>query len=241
MTTPALAVAVPPLNPTVREEIPLLLSDLGFTTKPSFIALASRSSNFEERLLDYARQLVGGPALRDLQGTQALGFACTGSSYLLGAREEARLVAEAEQIHGCRVITASNAIINELRRLDVERLSVLAPYPESLCVAARTYWTDAGFDVVQFERLELGDGLDTLPIYDVDARSARAAISAIAWRDSDALLLSGTGLRTLAALEWARTLSFPALSSNSALAGAMLEHGLAVTEGAVESLSPGGS
>lgn len=223
MTAPVAApalyfgVATPQANPTVEAEFRHLLRGrhLPVTTR-----LTSRARDPAERLREYFEQI--GPAIESFDSLPiaAFGFACTGSTYLIGAEAEDAAVQRLMDHFGLPVITATGAIRAELAVRGARRLAICAPYPVSLCAAARQYWQKAGYEVVSLERLETGSE-DTRSIYDLTPPVVAEALTGFAAPDADVVLLSGTGMPSLDAILAADD-GPPMISSNLCLAAQML-------------------
>ena len=145
------------------------------------------------------------------------GFACTGSSYLVGAGEEERLVSAAEAAYGYRVATAARAIVWGLERLRARRIAMIAPYPEALAAKAREYWSDAGLQVVRSLHMPTAT-TDTRGIYALGSERLAAALEEVSIDGVDAVVVLGTGLASLPAI-CDSALSVPVISSNVCLAG----------------------
>ncbi|MCG8443868.1 MAG: hypothetical protein MI723_18865, partial [Caulobacterales bacterium] len=102
----------------------------------------------------------------------------------------------------------------------VTRLGVAAPYTEGLIDALGRYWADRGVAVVARHRIITRTD-DTETIYQLSSADAAAGLSAMSGGDFDALLLSGTGMPSLAALRGAPA-EPPVFSSNLCLAWRLL-------------------
>jgi maleate isomerase len=213
-----IGVAVPQANPTVEMEMRRLFRpDLELLTT----RLVSRAPTSSGRLLEYLEQLDQALESFGVLHPDVVGFACTGSSYLLGPDREAALVAGAEARFGYPVITVARAILAALQGLGASRIALLAPYPADLVAAGLAYWRETGLTIPQVLTLDLGSD-DTRHIYGLRSADALEALKEGISADADAVLITGTGMPTLAALEAAARLTGrPVLSSNYCLAWAL--------------------
>src|SRR4029077_5560019 len=94
----------------------------------------------------------------------------------------------------------------------VSRLALGTPYPESISRQGRAYWEASGFQIVGHHLVTGGVRLSA----ESEGRAPELARRADA-PDAQAVLLSGTGLPTVAVLETLeRLLGKPVISSNQA-------------------------
>jgi maleate isomerase len=220
-------VCTPQANPVVEPEMSVLLP-------PGVSMLVSRLVCTEpDQRIRFARYMENlGDTLRsyDTLRLDALGFACTASSYVVGHDAEARLIAGFSEAAGYPIITGGQAIVAALRALDVKRLAVAAPYPQWVLDESHGYYAAAGFDVVTHRRIETRT-TDTRTIYELSSRDGLAAAQQMDLAGADALLFTGTGMPTLAAIA-ALDLGIPVLSTNICLAWALLRQlNIALPEG----------
>ena len=168
-------VLTPQANTTVEPEMAIL-------TPPghAFInaRLISDKSTISDRLRDYlarygdaARQFANAPV-------SAVGFACTGASYLAGvAREDALIDTLGEELR-VPVVTAASAVVDALDALDATRIALLSPYDQALDDASAGYWTARGRDVVA--RTSTFESTDAFhPIYSMSSERAEASLGAV--------------------------------------------------------------
>ncbi|MBH0114455.1 hypothetical protein I5E68_16030 [Novosphingobium sp. YJ-S2-02] len=214
-----IGIGTPQANPTVEAEMAIAL--------PRSCALAatrlrSTAATPAARLEAYLEGLGETLESYDSYRPDVFGFACTGSSYLVGHEREEAIVAQASARAGYPVITATHAIDDCLSRIDARRIAVIAPYPEDLIAAGERYWRAHGYEIAALHRIRTA-GSDTRGIYALGSSDAADALAGLDLDGLDAVLLSGTGLPTLRLLAtWQGPV--PLFSSNLCLAARLFEY-----------------
>jgi len=205
-----IGVGTPQANPTVEVEFQHFMRGPIF---PVFTRLTSRAEESADRLVEYINAMPDALQSYDTMPLAAFAFACTGSSYLVGAEREEAICEAMLQKHRIPIVTATQAIRRELEGRGAQRIAMLAPYPQPLCDAAISYWRALGFNIDVSQRIDIG--ADTRSIYALTDAEVAAAIADFDIGDADLLLLSGTGMPTIKALQDA---PYPTISSNLCLA-----------------------
>jgi maleate isomerase len=213
---PVVGIAVPQANTTVEPEMQSLLG-AGHTVLTARMTSASPDSR--QRLVDYIETLGHSLAQFDVAPLQVAGFACTGSSYLIGPDDESVRLLALSAARGYPVLSAAQSITRALEVLGARRIALLSPYPEWLSNLGQAYWRASGLTVTQVRGLP--DALlDTRNIYKLRTAAVLQVLDALDVSGCDAVLMSGTGMPTLGAMAQ-RHLSVPVISSNLCLAWAM--------------------
>lgn len=213
-----IGIGVPQANTTVEAEFRAIVpSGVNLITA----RLQGSRTDSRRRLLDYFHTLDTALDTFDSAPLAAFGFACTGSSYLLGVEKDRAGFAELSRRRGYPAVPATQAILESLAHIGARSMALVSPYPAWLTEAALAYWRDAGIEVAEVVQVE-ADTADTRNVYDVTSADAVAAAGRFKRRDADAILLSGTGMPTLRAIgELSRAFGKPVLSSNLCLAWAL--------------------
>jgi maleate isomerase len=191
-----LGVLTPQANTTVEPEVQLLCP-------PGVAVLTARMTSsapdLKARLIDYYQQLPKWIAEFANAPLGAVASACTGSSYLIGAKAEDELFAQAARQSGRPVTNSALAVIAAMKALNANRMALVSPYPAWLTEHSRAYWQSRGLQVQQVVQLNT-DAKAFHPIYALESEAASQGIAAVTHPDVEAVLLLGTGLPTLPAL-----------------------------------------
>ncbi|MCH9670854.1 MAG: hypothetical protein K0U93_05335 [Gammaproteobacteria bacterium] len=207
----------PQANTTVEPEMWALLP-----TRTSLVSarLTSKAPALADRLIEYLNSLPTTCEQFANAPLTAIGFACTGASYLAGRQREATIVRRVEDAQGVPCVTSALAIVRALRALDAESIALISPYDDALTEASVSYWESHDFSVAQLAAAAPAESAFH-PIYGISEEQATSALRRMHRAPVDAVVLLGTGMPTLNALALASDWDGPAVvSCNFALAWA---------------------
>ena len=182
--------------------------------------LVSPGATIEERLVDYFDTLELAVQQFASIPLRALGFACTGSSYLSGVEREDDVLQRLSKRLGHHVTSSARAVVDALHALSAKRIALVSPYPDSLTQHSIAYWQKRGFAIDAVVKVT-GDNAGTgHPIYGLGSDAAIQALTKLRGKDGfDAVVMLGTGLPTLRAILTTPTVeNAPVISCTLALA-----------------------
>jgi maleate isomerase len=214
-----IGVAAPQANPTVEPEMARLVPR-------DFAVIATRltgnPSTPQNKLVEYLDNLGNSLRAFDNAPLDIVGFACTGTSYLIGTEQEELRIAQFSRQFGYPIVTCAQAVRQALRHLGVDRISLIAPYPAWLAEASQKYWESSGLTVTSMSAVDLPSN-DTRHVYGLGSVDVVEAARRMDMTSSGALLITGTGVPTLGAIKPVSAFyDRPILTSNLCLAWLMM-------------------
>ncbi|MDX2145477.1 MAG: hypothetical protein SFV19_19150 [Rhodospirillaceae bacterium] len=213
-------VATPQANPTVEPEVGACLPPGAtlFTTR-----LTSKCAQPKDRYLEYYDKLDQTLDTFDTLKLDALAYACTASSYLVGHEREDREIAALAKKRGYPIVTGGKAIIAALKKIGARKIAVGAPYPTWVLDACKAYYEAAGFEIVTILQIQIASA-DTRAIYELSSDDAVAAMKKLDIKGADTILFTGSGMPSFRAiLETEKHHKLPTLSTNLCLGWALCE------------------
>ncbi|MBT7758702.1 MAG: hypothetical protein HN732_15340, partial [Rhodospirillaceae bacterium] len=159
--------------------------------------MVSDQTDMEARLVDYAEGIETHIGQFANAPIGAIALAVTGASYLLGREAEDALVERVFKARGLPLVTTALAVCDALTLLAARNITLISPYPETLTAKSVHYWTSRGFHIAELVQLS-GDSDSFHPIYALPSDAASTALESVKDNGSDAIVMLGTGMPTLA-------------------------------------------
>lgn len=198
---PRIGVVVPPENPTAEPEFNHLLGPRTNVYTSRFPV--TPGAGLREMLETYNEVLPETVGAFGRMRLHAAVVACSASHYLLDPDGDRNFCAELSARAGFPVQSSTQAILTACEALGVTRLTLVSPYESWLTDTSRTFWEQAGLTVdgvVRVPAAQDPSGDDHYDPYEVTTEAILKRIRARKLPHDTALLFTGTGMATLAAL-----------------------------------------
>lgn len=189
-----------------------------YTHLPEGVSLYTSRMFLEEATADELERMADdvercGDLLRTAD-VDVVAYGCTTGSLVKGAGYDESIERRLEDVTGVPAVATAASIKRAFDALDVSSLSITTPYIEDLNRREASFLTDAGYEVLGIEGLELQSNLDIgAQRPEIAYRRARE----IADPDADAIFISCTNYRTFEIIEpLERDLGVPVVTSNQA-------------------------
>ncbi|MFZ0767087.1 maleate cis-trans isomerase family protein [Bradyrhizobium sp.] len=189
---------VPPGNPTVEPEMMELAPEgvsLHFT-RMTAEGPAGTHTGQEERNLSQVASVPACVKLLSMVSPRVIAMAHTATSYTLGLKREAELVAQMEALSGARFITAFGSVLEAFSHLGARRIAYATPYSAEMTSLGKRHLETCGLQVVSSGHLT-----GVRNIYEENSERAYAIARQVDHPDADVIFLSGVGMPTLDALK----------------------------------------
>jgi maleate cis-trans isomerase len=212
-----LGVIVPSGNVIMEPDMYRLAPD-GITVHFSRAVITEDSPEQLERMVDdvprCCRELSHG-------NMDVYAFGCTGGSFLKGVGYDQEIIGIMEKETGKPATTASTAVVDALRHLDVRRIAIASPYEEWLNERARIFFEGNGFEVVAIQGLGIRD---TEGLAAQEPETIFHLAEEVDRPEAEAIFISCTDFRAVEALaRIENALHKPVVSSNQATMWKMLQ------------------
>ncbi|WP_049954842.1 maleate cis-trans isomerase family protein [Halostagnicola larsenii] len=222
---------VPSSNVTMETEIPAMLNTRPDLYGEEFTFHSSRmrmQSVTQEELEQMDEQSKHCATLLSDARCDVLAYACLIGIMAQGPgyHEESEAALHQQTVENggdAPVVTSAGALVRAIKRLEADKIALIAPYVEELTQTMIDYFESAGVDVIDYETLECPDNLE---VAQLDQRNLVNIAADLDTDAADALVLSSCvqmpSLNSIQAAE--DTLGLPVFSAATATTYEILDN-----------------
>ena len=146
-------------------------------------------------------------------GVEALAYACTSASFARGLGGDRDIIDRMERVTGLPATTTSTAMLSALRRFEVSRVAVLAPYVREINEKLTAFLEDSGFPVVRMVGLNRLRDIELIP----PETTVDTVVNEVDSPDADGVFISCTDMMTASIVaEMERAIGKPVITANQA-------------------------
>jgi len=143
-----------------------------------------------------------------------IAFCCTSGSFVKGVGYDKEIIDKIERATGTRATTTTTAVVNALKTLKVEKLSIATPYIDEVNVACKKFFEGLGFEVLDIKGLGIRDDLE---IGKQSSETIYRLAKSVDKQDADCIFISCTNLNTIDIIQPLEyDLCKPVITSNQA-------------------------
>ena len=187
-----LGILVPSSNITLEYEMPMM-APRGVSIHFSRIPQTEDNEEQLSAMIDYVPEKA---ELLAHARVDTIAFGCTSGSFIKGIGYDKKIIGAIQDSTGIRTTTTSTAVVEALRIMGVKKLSVGAPYLDSIMDKLKDFLEKNGFEIMKIEELNMLSGEGDLPLdatYDL--------VRKIDNHNSEGIFISGTDFKTIEILE----------------------------------------
>lgn len=177
----------------------------------------AHTADTEEKLMGLSVQAPAAAQLLAHAKVQVIGYGCTASGFLHTPAEDRALAQRITAETGIPCATSSRAIVDGLRALGAQRLSLASPYAPWLNARLKQYLGADGFEVLAMQ------GLDTQAHSTITRERILALVDEVVRPRTEAIFISCSNFRTLEIIDAVeRQYGLPVVTSNASMMWQML-------------------
>ena len=191
-TKKKLGVLIPSSNVTMEYEMPMMAPP-GVSFHFSRIP---QTEDTEEQLAAMIDYIPEKSVLLAHAKVDAIAFGCTSGSFVKGIGYDKKVIEAIENSTRIIATTTSTAVVESLKIMGLKRLSVGAPYPDSIMDKLKDFLEKNGVEVVKIKGLNMFWGVGDLPL-DATYNLSRE----IDAPDADGIFISCTDFKTVGILD----------------------------------------